>query len=133
MDRIDRIQRELNKMRKRLEKTITKSKAKEFATKWDFKRTVTVKDMEKFLGKEEAQKFFVTRFEFEESLAHVKEKVFTREEFFEYLHRFDDVLQEMRDVRDSRLIFEKQFVELDDTVAGHGKRITKIEDKIGAL
>ena len=59
----------------------------------------------------------------------VKENMFTKKEFFEWAHRFEDSLIEIRDIRQNRLLFEKQFVDLDDKVAQHENRITTLEMK----
>lgn len=124
---------EFKRINKRLDNTLTRDDAKNFATKYDLKNLATKDDLKKYLTRDDAKNLLVTRLDFEEFKEYVEENMFTRKEWLEYIHTFNDALQEIRDTRTNRLIFEKQFVELDDTVAGHGKRITKIEHKIGAL
>ncbi len=55
------------------------------------------------------------------------DEMLPRKEFLEWVCGYDDSLKEVREVRQNRLLFENQFVELDDTVADHGKRIVKLE------
>ena len=57
------------------------------------------------------------------------DSMLSKKEFYEWTYRYDDLLQEMRDARQNRLLFEKQFVDLDDTVAQHENRIKKLEHK----
>ena len=112
---------------------LTKDDAKNFATKDDLKNLATKDDLKKYLTREDATELLVTKLNFEEFKEYVNENMFTKKEWLENVHRFDDVLQEMRDMRGNRLIFEKQFVGLDDTVDNHEKRIVKIEEKVRAL
>ena len=60
------------------------------------------------------------------------DSMLSKKEFYEWTYRYDDLLQEMRDARQNRLLFEKQFVDLDDTVAQHENRIKKLEHKAKA-
>lgn len=57
------------------------------------------------------------------------DSMLSKKEFYEWTYKYDDLLQEMRDARQNRLLFEKQFVDLDDTVAQHESRIKKLEHK----
>ncbi|MCX6734897.1 MAG: hypothetical protein NTZ25_03215 [Candidatus Peregrinibacteria bacterium] len=60
------------------------------------------------------------------------DSMLSKKEFYEWTYKYDDLLQEMRDARQNRLLFEKQFVDLDDTVAQHENRIKKLEHKARA-
>ncbi len=51
----------------------------------------------------------------------------TRKEFLAWVHKYDGSLKEIREARRNRLLFENQFVDLDDQVAGHENRIIKLE------
>lgn len=54
-----------------------------------------------------------------------------RAEFLEWVHKYDGSLKEIREARQNRLLFENQFVDLDDKVAKHENRIKKLEQKAG--
>ncbi|MBI5753884.1 hypothetical protein HZA40_01950 [Candidatus Peregrinibacteria bacterium] len=57
------------------------------------------------------------------------DKMLPRAEFLEWVHKYDGSLKEIREARQNRLLFESQFVDLDDTVAKHENRIKKLEEK----
>ncbi|MFH1218287.1 MAG: hypothetical protein V1679_00400 [Candidatus Peregrinibacteria bacterium] len=66
---------------------------------------------------------------FEEEIARLEEKMVTKDFLMDYLTMLDEIVKETRESRRSRLLFEGQFVNLDDTVNNHGKRIKVLEDK----
>lgn len=55
-----------------------------------------------------------------------------RKEFVTWVHKYDGSLKEIREARQNRLLFENQFVDLDDKVAKHDDRIKKLEQKAKA-
>jgi|GEM_PF-3015387 len=55
-----------------------------------------------------------------------------RKEFINWTHKYDGSLKEIREARQNRLLFENQFVDLDDQVANHENRIKKLEAKAKA-
>ena len=71
-----------------------------------------------------------TRTELENQICEIKENMFTQSDYMKFLEIFDPVLREFQDSRRSRLLFEGQFVDLDDKVAGHEKRIAVLERKV---
>lgn len=69
--------------------------------------------------------------ELKEEIREIKENMFTKKDWAEYMTRFEDVLQEIRDMRTHRVSFDYRFAALDDTVVNHEKRIRKIEGRVG--
>lgn len=137
MDRLEKIQKSLKRTIKRLERKIAKNNDKKFVAKRELERYALKKEveekLEKFLTKEAAVRYFASKLEFDESMAYIRRNMFTEKDFLEHLHRFNDVLEEIRDMRRNRIAFEHRFAELDDTVDNHGKRIVKLEGKAGIL
>lgn len=50
-----------------------------------------------------------------------------RKDFLNWVHKYDGSLKEIRESRRNRLLFENQFVDLDDAVGKHDDRIRKLE------
>lgn len=50
-----------------------------------------------------------------------------KKEFIQWVHKYDGSLKEIREARRNRLLFENQFVDLDDAVGKHDDRIRKLE------
>jgi hypothetical protein len=68
-------------------------------------------------------KNMVYRYEFE----GFKVTVLTREEFLERMASVDEIVGEIRDSRNSRLLYEGHFVDVDNRVHDHERRIVKLE------
>ena len=119
------------KLEEKLEKKL-KEKLKNFATKDDIKKitkrldkTATKEYVDKYF--ERASKVFVYRHEYDERLRNIEENMLTRKEFLDYMERYEDLLQEIRDSRNGRLLTEKHVSDMDDTIASHEKRIRILE------
>ena len=72
----------------------------------------------------------VTRVEFDYFVNYITENMYTKKEHAEYMTFIDEVVQEIRDSREGRILTEKHVLELDDKSHDHGRRITTLEDKV---
>ena len=69
----------------------------------------------------------VTKVEFDEFKTFVYENMFTKQDYMDHMSMIEEMVQEVRDSRRDRLIFEGQFVDVDDKVHDHEKRIRTLE------
>lgn len=69
----------------------------------------------------------VTKVEFDEFKTFVYENMFTKQDYMDHMSMIEEMVQEVRDSRRDRLIFEGQFVDVDDKVNDHEKRIRTLE------
>lgn len=90
-------------------------------------RTEFRAELRAYLTRSEAVKSLVPRYEYEEFRDYVYGTMFTKPEWLEWVHTFNGVLEEIRDMRQNRLIFEARFVDLDDKVCTHDKRMDELE------
>lgn len=65
--------------------------------------------------------------DFEEFREFIHENMFTRKDYMDHLSTIDAMVTEVKESRRARLLFEAQFVDLDDKVHRHGKRIKRLE------
>ncbi|NIA02408.1 MAG: hypothetical protein GWP15_03420 [Nitrospirae bacterium] len=57
----------------------------------------------------------------------LKENMFTRDDFMQYMVLFDEMATEVKEARREQLLFASRFVDLDDTVNNHEQRIKVLE------
>lgn len=86
------------------------------------------KEISKLASKEYVSKLFDLRFEY--YMAEMKETMVTKEYFMTYMSTLEEMIREVRDSRNSRLLFEGQFVDLDDQVNNHEGRIKILEHEV---
>lgn len=79
---------------------------------------------------EAASETFATRAEFEDFDRYIRENMFTKQDFMDHMSQLDEIYLEFKRTRDNNILIGKQLCDLDDTVAGHGKRITVLEGKV---
>lgn len=124
-----------------LSKMATKDELKGFATKDDLKSFATKDDLKKmekrletkFVTKDHfdrAVSLLVTKNEFDDLSSYVYGELITRKEVLNRFHDFQESMDEVKNVRDKRLIFEGQHVDLQNTVAKHENRIVVLEKRI---
>lgn len=118
-----------------LTKMATKDELKSFATKDELKNFATKDDIKDLAAQmvtnerfEDVMTFF--KQDFDELKSYVYTKLVTKKEFLNSIHKFKDSLSEMREHRDSRILFQGQHADLQDTVAKHGNRIVVLERKM---
>ena len=75
---------------------------------------------------EAASEIFATRAEVE----YIRENMFTKQDYMDHLGRLDAMILEFKHTRNNNIPIGKQLCDIDDTVAGHGKRITVLEEKV---
>ena len=73
-----------------------------------------------------ASEIFATKAEVE----YIRENMFTKQDYMDHLDRLDAMILEFKHTRDNNILIGKQLCDLDDTVAGHSKRIVVLEDKV---
>ena len=73
---------------------------------------------------------FVTKAEFEEFTNYVYENMFTKQDYMKLMSNLDEMFLEFKHTQNNNILIGKQLCDLDDTVAGHSKRITVIEERI---
>ena len=73
---------------------------------------------------------FVTKAEFEEFTNYVHENMFTKQDYMKLMSNLDEMFLEFKHTQNNNILIGKQLCDLDDTVAGHSKRITVIEERI---
>ena len=73
-----------------------------------------------------ASDIFATKAEVE----YIKENMFTKQDYMDHLGRLEEMISEFKHTRNNNILIGKQLCDLDDTVAGHSKRITVLEDKV---
>jgi len=64
-----------------------------------------------------------------DSIEEIKAKMLTREEHQNSMELLDAYATELKDIREERILREKQNLHLDDTVNDHEKRIKVLENK----
>ena len=94
------------------------------ATKDDLKLYVTKVEFDEF--KDFLRDNMVYRHDFDE----FRNTILTRGEFLEHMELIDKMVEEVKSSGRSRLLYEKQYVELDDQVGNHEKRITTLEGRV---
>ncbi len=61
----------------------------------------------------------------------IEENMYTKQDHAKFMIWMDEAMKELRDTRQERVLFGRQFVALDDKVHGHEKRICVLEKKGG--
>ena len=106
----------------------TKDDLKGFATKDDLKRELksALKD---YLTTEKALGYFVSRNEFEEFRDYVMKNMFTKKDYMDHMSMLDKMLCDYQRMSENNILVGRQLCDLDDQVAQHGRRITKLEEQ----
>lgn len=69
----------------------------------------------------------IVEYNLSSEISWIKENMFTRDDFMQYMTLFDEIATEVKDARREQLLFASRFVDLDDKVHGHEKRIKVLE------
>lgn len=120
---VDGLTKNVDGIIKSLAKMATKDELKNLETRLEAK--MVTKD-----HFDRAVRMLVTKVEFDDFREYVHENMMTKTKFEERFDDFQDALLEMRDHSESRILFQGQHADLQDTVAKHGQRIAVLEKRV---
>lgn len=137
----DRVLKALGVMDAKINGMATKADLNGMATKADLKKSVSKIDakislMDSRMDRMVTKDYFdqkiamlVTKVEFDGFKEYVHENMYTKADQNHLLTLLDPIFSEFKQTRTNNVLIGKQLCDLDDTVAGHEKRILVLEEK----